>query len=129
MTMTATQMVAQAKTRIENLSVAQVAEEIDGGEALVVDIREPDERQRDGYIAGALAAPRGMLEFWADPSSPSHRDEFQPGSRTILYCASGGRSALAAAVLQDLGYENVAHLDGGLNAWTASGHGACRNGS
>jgi rhodanese-related sulfurtransferase len=58
-----------------------------------------------------------MLEFWADPTSPYHREEFDPARRIILYCASGGRSALATATLRQLGYQNVAHLDGGLKAW------------
>ena len=61
-----------------------------------------------------------MLEFWADPSSPYHRDEFQPERRIILHCASGGGSALAARTLQDLGYSDVAHMDGGIKAWNAS---------
>ena len=61
-----------------------------------------------------------MLEFWADPSSPYHRDEFLPERRIILHCASGGRSALAANTLQELGYSNVAHMDGGIKAWNAS---------
>jgi len=62
-----------------------------------------------------------MLEFWADPKSNYHRDEFDAERRIILHCASGGRSALAAAMMQDLGYTNVAHMDGGINAWKASG--------
>jgi rhodanese-related sulfurtransferase len=66
-------------------------------------------------------APRGMLEFWADPTSAYHREEFDPARRTILYCASGGRSALAADTLQRMGYANVAHLDGGIKAWKEGG--------
>jgi len=62
-----------------------------------------------------------MLEFWADPPSPYHREEFQPNRRIIFHCASGGRSALAAATLEDLGYDRVAHLDGGLKAWKEAG--------
>ena len=121
MAKTAADMVAAAKGRIENLTVDQAAEEIERGDALLVDIREPDERESSGSIPGAVAAPRGMLEFWADPTSPYHREEFDPGRRTILHCASGGRSALAAAMLQDLGYTNVAHMDGGAKAWAESG--------
>ena len=121
MAKTAADMVAEAKARIENLSVEQAAKELEGGEALIVDIREPDERQASGFIPGAVAAPRGMLEFWADPSSSYHRDEFDPGKRIILHCASGGRSALAAAMLKELGYTNVAHMDGGTKAWAESG--------
>ena len=99
----------------------EAAEELEGEDALLVDIREPGERVENGSIAGAVEAPRGMLEFWADPTSPYHRDEFEPGRRIILHCASGGRSALAAATLQDLGYERVAHMDGGMKAWKEAG--------
>ncbi len=120
MAKTAAEMVAEAKARIENLTVEQAASEIERGDALVVDVREPEERA-NGSIPGAVAAPRGMLEFWVDPSSPYHRNEFDPAKRIILHCASGGRSALAAAMMQDLGYTNVAHMDGGINAWKESG--------
>jgi rhodanese-related sulfurtransferase len=77
---------------------------------------------REGAIPGAVHAPRGMLEFYADPTSPYHRPEFDPDGRVILYSASGGRSALAAATLQALGYTRVAYLDGGINAWVAAGN-------
>jgi len=121
MAKTAAEMVAEAKRGIENLSVEQAAQELESGDALLVDIREPNEREANGSIPGAVAAPRGMLEFWADPSSPYHRDEFDPEKRVILHCASGGRSALAAAMMKELGYTNVAHLDGGIKAWAESG--------
>lgn len=121
MAKTAADMVAEAKARIENLTVEQAAREIEGGNALLVDLREPDERNANGSIAGAVTAPRGMLEFWADPASKYHREEFDPGKRIILQCASGGRSALAAAMMKDLGYTKVASMDGGFNAWKASG--------
>lgn len=121
MAKTAADMVAEAKARIENLTVEQAAREIEGGKALLVDLREPDERDANGSISGAVAAPRGMLEFWADPASKYHREEFDPGKRIILHCASGGRSALATAMMKDLGYTSVAHMDGGFSAWKASG--------
>ncbi len=117
----AAEMVAEAKGRVENLTPEQVAAEIEGGGVVLVDIREDDERQRDGAIPGAVRAPRGMLEFWADPTSPYHREEFDPARRTVLYCASGGRSALAADTLQGMGYGNVAHLDGGIMEWKRDG--------
>lgn len=65
--------------------------------------------------------PRGLLEFWADPASPTHRPQFDPTRPTILYCAAGSRSALAAEALQGLGYSDVAHLDGGIQAWKRAG--------
>ena len=118
---TAAEMVAEAKKRVENLTVEETAQELEQGNALLVDIREPTEREQNGYIPGAVEAPRGMLEFWADPTNPYHRDEFQPDRRIILHCASGGRSALAAATLQELGYERAAHMDGGFKAWKEAG--------
>lgn len=118
---TAAQMVQEAKERIENLTPQQVADEMKQGDVLLVDIREPGEREQAGVIPGAISAPRGMLEFWADPGSPYHRPEFQPDRRVILHCASGGRSALAADMLKELGYSRAAHLDGGLKAWSESG--------
>lgn len=121
MAKTAAALVAEAKLRVENLTVDQAAAEIEQGDALLVDLREADERAQQGTIAGSLHAPRGMLEFWADPASPYHNAEFDPARRVVLHCASGGRSALAADTLRQLGYENVAHLDGGLNAWKAAG--------
>lgn len=117
MNTTAQQMVAEAKSQISNLSVEEVAQELESGSSTLIDLREPEEIKRDGMIPGAVAAPRGMLEFWADPASPYHRPEIDPANRNILYCASGGRSALATQTLQKLGYSNIAHLDGGFKAW------------
>lgn len=117
---TAARMVEEAKQRVENLSVEQVAAEMRQGDAVLIDLREPNE-QEQGVIPGSVSAPRGMLEFWADPESPYHREEFDPARRTILSCASGGRSALAADTLEQMGYTNVAHLDGGFKAWEAAG--------
>jgi rhodanese-related sulfurtransferase len=114
------ELVAEAKAKIDNLTVDQTAAAISEG-ALAVDLREPEERARDGAIPGAVHAPRGMLEFYADPSSPYHRAELTPDRRIVLYCAGGGRSALAAVALQALGYTNVSHLDGGIKAWKQAG--------
>lgn len=115
------QMVNEAKQCVENLSVADVATEVDSGHALLIDIREAGELLQNGSILGAVAAPRGMLEFYADINSPDYREELHPTRRTILYCANGERSALAAATLQQIGYTNVAYLDGGLAAWQEAG--------
>ncbi|MBW3588264.1 MAG: rhodanese-like domain-containing protein [Actinobacteria bacterium] len=116
---TAMEMVAEAKKRVENLTPDQVAKELEEG-AIVIDVREPQER-KESNIPGSISAPRGMLEFYADPSLPYHKEEFNPDRRLILHCASGGRSALAAETLQQMGYTNVAHLDGGIKAWKDAG--------
>jgi rhodanese-related sulfurtransferase len=129
---TAAHLVAEATAHIESLSPEEVARELrllppeppstgGGSLPLLVDVREPEERLTHGSIPGAVHAPRGMLEFAADPTSAYHRAEFDPYRRTILYCASGGRSALAAATLRTLGYARVAHLEGGLKAWREAG--------
>ncbi len=113
-------LVAEAKKDVENLTPDQVASELAGGDALLVDVREPQEREA-ASIPGSISAPRGMLEFYADPSLPYHKEEFDPERRIILHCASGGRSALGAATLKEMGYNNVAHLDGGIKAWQEAG--------
>lgn len=118
---TAAHLVAEAKAQIETLAPEEVARELRRGHPLLVDVREPEERVENGVIRGAVHAPRGMLEFAADPTSAYHRAEFDPYRRTILYCATGARSALAAVALQTLGYARVAHLVGGLAAWREAG--------
>jgi rhodanese-related sulfurtransferase len=117
----ASELVAAAKAEIDNLSVDQVAQEMERGDVLIVDLRESEELAQNGRIPGAVHAPRGMLEFYADPSSPYHREGFDPSKRVILHCAAGGRSALAVKTLKEMGYENVAHLEGGFGAWKESG--------
>ncbi|CAN5800164.1 rhodanese-like domain-containing protein [soil metagenome] len=117
---TAMQMVAEAKSQIENLNNDELAAEIDGG-ALVVDVREQVEREQTGVIPGSMHVPRGVLEFWAEPESPLHREEFELDRRIVLHCATGGRSALAALALKEMGYTNVAHHEPGFNGWEADG--------
>lgn len=117
----ASELVAEAKASIENLDVDAVEAELARGDAVLVDIREAEELVANGAIAGSVHLPRGMLEFYADPASPYHREPLDPSKRVILHCASGGRSALAAATLRQMGYEDVAHLDGGINAWKEAG--------
>lgn len=121
MHVTIANLVTEARTRVRELSPAGVEAHLLARDALLVDLREPEERREHGAIAGSVHAPRGLLEFRADPSSPLHRPEFDPDRRTILYCATGDRSALAAEALQRLGYRDVAHLAGGLQAWTGTG--------
>ena len=114
-------LVAAAKARIEELSVDQLQAEMTAGDVTVVDIRDVRERWSKGAIPGAKSMPRGMLEFWFDPDSPYYRDGLDFDRRYVLHCAGGHRSALAAAVLQDLGYTNVAHLEPGFMGWEQAG--------
>ena len=114
---TAAHFVAEAKAHVASLPPEAVVTELRTGDILLVDIGEAEEQMALGSIQGAIHVPRGMLEFAADPTSAYFRPEFDPERRTVLYCASGGRSALAADVLQALGYTRVAYLEGGLKAW------------
>lgn len=114
-------LVAEAKSRIEELTVEQLRAEIEAGDVTVVDIRDVRERWERGAIPGASSMPRGMLKFWFDPESPYYRDGLDFDRRYVLHCAGGARSALAADVLQDLGYTNVAHLTVGFNGWKDAG--------
>lgn len=117
----AADLVAEAKARIQNLDPDTVEREVNDGGAVLVDIRDAPELDADGRIPGAVHIPRGMLEFRADTTSPYHQAPLDPSARVILHCASGGRSALAAQTLQEMGYGDVAHLDGGIQAWKAAG--------
>lgn len=118
---TAADLVADAKSQVENLDPDAVEKELQNGDAVIVDIRDAPELDEHGRIPGAVHVSRGMLEFRADVTSPYHNDQLDPSKRVILHCASGGRSALAAKTLQEMGYRDVAHLDGGFNAWKESG--------
>jgi rhodanese-related sulfurtransferase len=116
----AADMVADALRRLVSLSPRKVSDELIGG-TLVVDLREEDELHVVGWIRDSVWAPRGMLEFWADPSDQRHRIEFDPERRLILYCSTGERSAMAAATLRSLGYRDVRVLNGGIEAWKREG--------
>lgn len=113
-------LVKEAKQNAENLSPQQAKTELLQDDVVLIDIREAEEL-RQGQIPGAIHAPRGMLEFYADPGLPYHKPEFEQDKRIILYCASGGRSVLAIQTLTDMGYKNIAHIDGGLKAWKEAG--------
>ncbi len=119
--LTATDMVKAAKQRIENLTTEQAKNEIAGGNVVLIDIREAEELKQ-GKIAGAVHAPRGMLEFYADPTLPYYLPVLKKEARIILYCASSGRSALAVETLKAMGYKNITHINGGFKAWKEAGY-------
>ena len=114
------QLIGEALAEVASVSVDEALALVEGGDAVFVDVRERAEHAA-GAIAGAVAAPRGFLEFIADPVSPMHNPALSAGKRLVIYCASGGRSALATKTLQDMGYSEVANLTGGYQAWTEAG--------
>jgi rhodanese-related sulfurtransferase len=120
MTKTAAEMIMGANAQVGHVSPKDAAEEVVAGTAVMLDVREAEEWQH-GHIEGAVPATRGLVEFFADPTSPRHKAALDPTGRVIVVCASGARDALAALTLQDLGYEDVAVLDGGFKAWMEAG--------
>lgn len=119
MAKTAMEMIVEARSRVGVVDPGVAAREASAG-ATLLDVRESEEWQH-GHIDGSVPAPRGLLEFFADPTSPRHKEALDPSRRVIVVCASGARASLAAATLCDMGYEDVAVLDGGLKGWQAAG--------
>jgi len=114
-------LVNDAKAQIENLTPDDVQREMAAGNVTLIDLRESEELRENGKIEGSIHAPRGLLEFYADRACPVYKPEFARNNRLILYCSRGLRSALAAVTLQEMGYTNVAHLEGGFEGWKEGG--------
>ena len=118
---TAKDLVAEATKQIVTLDLADARALHGRDDTLFVDLRDVRELQRDGVIPGAFHTPRGVLEFWVDPHSEYFKPVFGQGKRLVLFCAAGWRSALATKTLQDMGFSDVAHIEGGFGAWKAAG--------
>ncbi len=114
-------LIDEALGEIQSLDVDQAEACLDDENYVFVDLRDPRELTREGKIPGAFHAPRSMLEFWVDPTSPYHKDIFSSGKQLIFYCQSGWRSALATKTVQDMGLERVAHIEDGYRSWVDSG--------
>lgn len=106
------EMLAAANAAVPRISVADLRSMMSGSEALIVDVRDASELAVGGKVKGAINISRGMLEFRADPESPTHTLALQRGKTIVLYCGSGGRAALAGKVLQELGYKSVFNAGG-----------------
>jgi rhodanese-related sulfurtransferase len=117
---TVADMVAAARNRIEEVETTDAFNMVDDPEVVIVDLRDVRERQRAGFIPGSFHCPRGMAEFWVDPSSPYFKDIFAQDKKFVFHCASGWRSALTVATLQDMGFE-AAHLKEGFSTWADKG--------
>ena len=112
--------VAAAKKAVPAISTEEAARLLDRQDVLFVDVRDAEEVAQSGKIRGALNISRGMLEFRADDATPYHNPAFSRDKTVILYCASGGRSALGGKALMDMGYAKVKNL-GGFKAWVDAG--------
>jgi rhodanese-related sulfurtransferase len=114
------EMLAAANAAVPKITPAEARDMIAQGNVLVVDVRDAPEVEKSGKVAGAVHVSRGMLEFRADPDSPYHDKSFAKDRTVILYCASGGRSALSGKTLKDLGYQKVYNV-GAFKDWADSG--------
>ena len=108
------EMIAAARLLINQVSVDEATELQRLDAAILIDLRDVRELQKMGVVPQAFHAPRGMLEFWADPDSPYHKPALRTDEKLVLFCASGLRSALAARTLQDMGMDNVLDMEGGF---------------
>lgn len=109
-----------ANAAVPRVTPAQARDMMAKGDTLVVDVRDAPEVEKSGKVAGAVNVSRGMLEFRADPDSPYHDKNFTKDKTILVYCASGGRSALSGKTLKDFGYERVYNL-GAFKDWAESG--------
>ena len=114
-------LLAEANAAIETYSTEDALKLIDDEGIVFIDVRGALELEQEGKLPGAVHASRGMLEFLVDPDSPYHNQVFSSGKKFLLYCASGGRSALAAHRMQEMGISSVAHIAGGFAAWKKAG--------
>lgn len=114
------QLMGEANAAVPKITPAEASEMVAKGNTLVIDVRDPNEVEKSGKIAGAVNVSRGMLEFRADPDSPYYDKNFDKDKTVIVYCASGGRSALSGKVLKDMGYGQVYNA-GGFKDWADSG--------
>lgn len=115
------QLLAEANAEIETLPVQEAVKLHGQPDVVFVDLRDPRELEREGKMPVAFSCTRGMLEFWIDPESPYGKPVFAEPKRFVFFCAGGWRSALAAKTAQDMGLENVAHIEGGFGAWKKAG--------
>jgi rhodanese-related sulfurtransferase len=114
------QLIDAAQAVVPRIAPARALELVAAGQAVVIDVRDAPEVEKSGKVAGALHISRGMLEFRADPDSPYHDQNLRKDRPVILYCASGGRSALSGKTLKDLGYAEVYNL-GAFKDWVDHG--------
>lgn len=112
MSLSLKQMMSEANREVPRIAPADAAAQVKNGDALLVDLRDGTELRDTGRIRGAVHVPRGVLEFRADPDAPSHHPEFRRDRTLILFCASGGRAALAGKMLKDFGYSRVYNAGG-----------------
>lgn len=120
LTTSAAELVNTARSRIEEIETVSAVSMVDNPDVVIVDLRDIRERERSGFIPGSFHCPRGMAEFWVDPQSPYFKEIFGQDKKFVFHCASGWRSALTVATLNDMGFR-CAHLKEGFSTWAEQG--------
>ena len=115
-------LVKEAQRNIETLDPKEVKKLHENNEITLIDVRDIRELWKEGTIDRSKHIPRGMLEFWLDPNSTYYQaNKIKDIKKIVLFCALGWRSALATKSLVDMGFKNVAHVNGGFDALKKSG--------
>ena len=120
LTTSAAQLVKVARSRIEEIETVNAISMVNNPDVVIVDLRDIRERERSGFIPGSFHCPRGMAEFWVDPQSPYFKEIFGQEKKFVFHCASGWRSALTVATLNNMGFR-CAHLKEGFSTWAEQG--------
>ena len=120
LTTSAAELVKSARARIEEIETVNAISMVVDPDVVIVDIRDVRERERSGFIPGSFHCPRGMAEFWVDPESPYFKEIFGQDKNFVFHCASGWRSALTVATLNDMGFR-CSHLKEGFSTWAEQG--------
>jgi rhodanese-related sulfurtransferase len=120
LTTSAAELVNVARSRIEEIETVNAISMVNNPDVVIVDLRDIRERERSGFIPGSFHCPRGMAEFWVDPQSPYFKEIFGQEKTFVFHCASGWRSALTVATLNNMGFR-CAHLKEGFSTWAEQG--------
>ena len=111
------ELIKEANAKIKTLKGEDAIKLLKNDNYLFIDLRDYREILKEGKIPGSISCPRGMLEFWIDPTSPYYKKKIDLSKTFILYCASAWRSALAAKTLKEMGLDEVFHIEGGFSNW------------
>jgi len=114
-------IVKEALASVPTISAEEAMNLASSPDHVFVDLRDGTEQAKTGVIPCAVASSRGMMEFHIDPESPAHKPELNQNKTYVFYCASGGRSALAAQVAMAMGLSPVVNMSGGVGAWKKAG--------
>lgn len=120
-TKTSKDIVKEAMANVPAISAEEALSLVGSPDHIFVDLRDGTEQAKTGVIPGAVASSRGMMEFHIDPESPAHKPEFNQDKTYVFYCASGGRSAIAAKVAMEMGLSPIVNMSGGVVAWQKAG--------